>query len=159
MTSKLLPPKLVNWTEGHVQIGIFVRTEEGSVIEYVNDNLDTPGARNELLKLVMPFFRPLFPVDDEKDFLKCPECKGDLSGPAEYHTKNCSHLFKSARKATAEKAFSRSRDIACDKCGALYLGIRKEELVSGLSIQCKECHHIIAPSARQVARQASRKSK
>ena len=144
MTIKMFPPKLENWTEGHVQIGLFVRTEEGDVVEHVHDNLDTPGARNAVLKLVMPILRPLFPVDKAQDFLKCPECKGDLSGPAEYHTKTCSYLFKSARKATAEKAFSRSRHIACDKCGALYLGIRKEELVPGLSIQCKECQHIIS---------------
>ena len=156
MTSKPLPPKLGNWTKGHVQIGVFVRTEQGSVIEYVNDNLDTPGARNEVLKLLLPILKPLFPVDNVEDFLKCPECKGDLSGPAEYHTKTCSHVFKSARKATAEKAFSRSRHITCDKCGALYLGIRKEELVPGLSIQCKECSHVIStPLARKQTRKRS----
>lgn len=36
-------------------MGIFIRTREGSVIELVNDNLDTPGAREEISNLLAPF--------------------------------------------------------------------------------------------------------
>ena len=54
VSKKLLPPLLKNWTEGHTQVGVFVRTEMGSVIEYVNDNLDEPGAREELRNLLAP---------------------------------------------------------------------------------------------------------
>lgn len=52
---KLLPPKLADWTEGHSQIGVFVRTRMGSTIEYVNDNLDEPGAREEIRGMLSPF--------------------------------------------------------------------------------------------------------
>lgn len=52
---KLLPPRLADWAEGHAQIGVFVRTRMGSTIEYVNDNLDEPGAREEIRGMLSPF--------------------------------------------------------------------------------------------------------
>lgn len=30
-----MPPRLKDWTEGHTQIGLFIRDSEGSVIEVV----------------------------------------------------------------------------------------------------------------------------
>lgn len=36
-------------------MGIFIRTRQGSVIEFVNDNLDIPGAREEILAMLAPF--------------------------------------------------------------------------------------------------------
>lgn len=42
MTDSLLPPRKKNWTEGKFQVGVFIRTEMGGVIEAVNDAA-TPG--------------------------------------------------------------------------------------------------------------------
>ena len=72
---KLLPPKLADWTEGHSQIGVFVRTRMGSVIEYVNDNLNTPGAREEIRGMLSPFlgeevWSEVNPPFDGKDVLR-----------------------------------------------------------------------------------------
>jgi len=52
---KLLPPRLADWTKGHTQIGFFVRTREGNVIEFVNNNLSTPGACKEVRELLTVF--------------------------------------------------------------------------------------------------------
>lgn len=32
---RALPPRLKDWTEGHDQVGLFVRTKQGDVIEVV----------------------------------------------------------------------------------------------------------------------------
>ena len=53
----MLPPKRDNWIKGNIQMGIFIRTREGSVIELVNDNLDIPGARKEISELLAPFLK------------------------------------------------------------------------------------------------------
>lgn len=57
-TSKLMPPRLKDWKEGHSQMGIFVRTRMGGVVEFVNNDLEVPGAREEMRKLLEPFLNP-----------------------------------------------------------------------------------------------------
>lgn len=43
MGRSLQPPRLKDWKKGATQVGLFIRTKEGSVIEAVTNNA-TPGA-------------------------------------------------------------------------------------------------------------------
>lgn len=51
MTTSLLPPRKKNQKVDHPQVGIFVRTREGGVIEYV-----TNAADDDLVKDVIAAF-------------------------------------------------------------------------------------------------------
>lgn len=78
----LLPPRLKDWTEGTPQVGVFLRTEQGSVIQAVNDkaspemvnaffllyhemtsgNLPEEDAEKLLQRLSKHFGQPVMPV-------------------------------------------------------------------------------------------------
>lgn len=66
----LLPPRLKDWTEGTPQIGLFMRTEEGGVIEAANDKA-TPDMVNAFFLLYheMASDKPL-PEEEAEKLLK-----------------------------------------------------------------------------------------
>jgi hypothetical protein len=74
-------PKRANWTEGNTQIGVFVRTGMGGTIEFVNDNLDTPGAREEIRGILSPFLGEEWP-EANREVPKVWVDEDDDEGPA-----------------------------------------------------------------------------
>ena len=56
MADNMLPPRKRDWKEGQLQIGLFVRTPMGSVMEVVNDDVDPLTLLKfiEVLKAVQP---------------------------------------------------------------------------------------------------------
>ena len=56
MTDSLMPPRKRNWKEGQLQIGLFVRTPTGSVMEMVTDDVDHADLMKfiEVLKAAHP---------------------------------------------------------------------------------------------------------
>ncbi len=46
--SKLMPPRKRDWTEDNWQVGVFIRTPDGTVVEYVSPKA-VPKAAEKLL--------------------------------------------------------------------------------------------------------------
>jgi len=44
--SKMFPPRLRDWESGTPQVGIFIRTAKGNVLEYVNDKASDATVRH-----------------------------------------------------------------------------------------------------------------
>jgi hypothetical protein len=86
-TDDLLPPRKKNWTTGRAQVGLFIRTEEGHVIQYVHDNC-SPEVALQLQQLALTAL-------DVK--LSCAHCGKALDGHTAEELKACTSKVVAAR--------------------------------------------------------------